>query len=137
MLRCLKNKIWLAWLPAHSSHATQPLDVGVFSPLKRRYRALTDELALLTDADDLTKEDFLECYGKARKEALTIRNGRTGWRASGLWPVDIEKVLKNLLVRVGVQEELAPSEKPKITILIKDLPPLLLETPGGGINVRK
>ena len=66
MLKCLENKIWIAWLPAHLSHITQPLDVGVFSFLKRRYRALVDELALQTDADDIidmTKEDFLECYG--------------------------------------------------------------------------
>ena len=76
ILRCLENKVWVAWLLAHSSHATQPLDVGVFSFLKRRYRAHTNELALLTDADDLTKGDFLECYGRARKEALTIKNGR-------------------------------------------------------------
>ena len=101
MLRCLENKVWVAWLPAHSSHATQPLDVGVFSFLKRRYRAHTDELALLTDADDLTKGDFLECYGRARKEALTIKNGRAGWKATGLWPVDVTKVLKNPTVAIG------------------------------------
>ena len=93
MLECLENKIWVAWLPAHSSHITQPLDVGVFSALKRRYRTHTDDLAMLTNADSISKEDFLDCYGKAREEALTIRNGRAGFRATGLWPVDPSKIL--------------------------------------------
>ena len=30
---CIQNKIDLMVLPAHSSHITQPLDVGIFSPL--------------------------------------------------------------------------------------------------------
>ena len=67
MLTCLENKIWVAWLLAHSSHLSQPLDVSVFAALKRKYRALTDDLVMLTDADNLTKEDFLVCYGQARK----------------------------------------------------------------------
>ena len=52
-----------------------------------------DDLAMLTNADSITKEDFLECYGYAKKEALIVRNGRAGWRVTGLWPVNFSKVL--------------------------------------------
>ena len=38
MVECFSNKIWLVFLPAHTSHVLQPLDVGVFSALKRYYR---------------------------------------------------------------------------------------------------
>lgn len=31
MSECFTNKIWLLFLPAHTSHVLQPLDVGVFS----------------------------------------------------------------------------------------------------------
>ena len=31
---CMKNNIIFMVLPPHSSHLTQPLDVGVFGPLK-------------------------------------------------------------------------------------------------------
>ncbi|KAM5529280.1 transposase [Fusarium oxysporum f. sp. phaseoli] len=41
MKKAWLNKIWLSWLPSHSSHITQPLDVAVFGPLKRYYRQLT------------------------------------------------------------------------------------------------
>src|SRR6266496_4733571 len=31
---CMENNIKLLILPPHSSHFTQPLDIGIFSPLK-------------------------------------------------------------------------------------------------------
>jgi len=31
---CLRNRIILTLLPTHSSHLLQPLDVGIFAPLK-------------------------------------------------------------------------------------------------------
>ncbi|KAK8103693.1 transposase [Apiospora kogelbergensis] len=38
MMACLEAKIFLVYLPAHTSHILQPLDVGPFSTLKRRFR---------------------------------------------------------------------------------------------------
>lgn len=34
VLPCIQNQIHLALLPPHTSHLTQPLDIGVFSSLK-------------------------------------------------------------------------------------------------------
>jgi len=67
-----------------------------------------------TNADSITKEDFLGCYGQARNEALTIKNGRAGWRAIGLWPVDINKVLKHPMVMAAAQNVPATPERPEI-----------------------
>jgi len=39
-----QNYIVPFWLPAHSSHITQPLDVGVFSSVKQRYRRGVQDL---------------------------------------------------------------------------------------------
>ena len=72
------------WFLAHFSHLSQPLNVNVFITLKRKYRTLTDNLIILTNADNLTKEDFLAYYGQARKQTLTIRNGKSGWQTTGL-----------------------------------------------------
>ena len=41
---CMDNNIVLMILPPHSSHLTQPLDVGVFGPLKKHMAAEVDPL---------------------------------------------------------------------------------------------
>ena len=35
---CFNNNIHLIFLPPHTSHVLQPLDLSVFSPLKHSYR---------------------------------------------------------------------------------------------------
>ena len=35
---CFQNQIYIIYLPAHTSHVLQPLDLSVFSPLKTAYR---------------------------------------------------------------------------------------------------
>ena len=40
----------------------------------------------------------MECYKKAREDALTPMNYRQGWSASGLWPVRMSKPLMNRLL---------------------------------------
>ncbi len=38
MWNCFNNNVYLVFLPAHTSHVLQPLDLSVFSPLKQAYR---------------------------------------------------------------------------------------------------
>lgn len=40
MLACFDAKVWLNFLPPHTSQVLQPLDLGPFSVLKRAYRRL-------------------------------------------------------------------------------------------------
>ena len=82
MFLCLQHNIYLLYLPAHTSHILQPLDLSVFSSLKRSYRKELGYLNILTDSSPLGKQNFLLCYQKARKEALTISNIKSGWKAS-------------------------------------------------------
>lgn len=44
---CMDKSIDILVLPSHTSHVLQPLDVGVFSPLKRALASETDALARL------------------------------------------------------------------------------------------
>jgi hypothetical protein len=41
---CLDKNIDLVCLPAHTSHLLQPLDIGIFSPLKRALLAEIEKL---------------------------------------------------------------------------------------------
>ncbi|KAK8869161.1 transposase [Apiospora arundinis] len=98
MSLCYQNNIYLLFLPPHSSHVLQPLDVGVFAPMKAYYRKEIGFLTLLTDSAPIGKRNFLICYARARKKALSAQNIKGGWRGSGLWPVCVAKPLTSPLL---------------------------------------
>jgi 4-hydroxybenzoate polyprenyltransferase len=98
MWECFKHNIHLLFLPAYTSHVLQPLDLSIFSPLKRAYRYYLGLLALMNDSTPIGKRNFLECYKKARIDAITPTNIKAGWSASGLWPVRMSKPLMNRLL---------------------------------------
>jgi hypothetical protein len=54
-------------------HVVQPLDLLVFSSLKTHYRTAVNNLAVTTDSSLIRKQNFLACYSKARKEALSAK----------------------------------------------------------------
>ena len=98
MWKCYLHNIHLLFLPAHTSHVLQPLDLSIFAPLKRAYRKRLGNLALLNDSTPIGKRNFLDCYKLARIDALTVANCKAGWGASGLWPVRMSKPLMNRLL---------------------------------------
>lgn len=98
MWECFKHNIHLLFLPPHTSHVLQPLDLSIFSPLKRAYRHHLGLLAIMNDSTPIGKRNFLECYKKARIDAITDANIKAGWSASGLWPVRMSKPLMNRLL---------------------------------------
>jgi hypothetical protein len=55
-------------------------------------------LALLTDSSPVGKQNFLTCYQKARKEALSAKTIKAGWKATGLWPKSMAKALMSPLL---------------------------------------
>ena len=95
MWECKRNNFELVFLPPHSSHVLQPLDLGVFFPLKSCYRKIITDLAHLDDAAPVKKQRFLSAYNQSRIEALTERVLRSGWKASGLVPWNPDKGLNS------------------------------------------
>ncbi|KAL8300776.1 hypothetical protein RB593_010230 [Gaeumannomyces tritici] len=87
MYHAFKNNVQIAYLPAHSSHVTQPLDVGVFSPLKAAYRRLTRRFASFDTSAPKQKKRFLQAYATASSEAVCSRNIRAGFQKAGIWPI--------------------------------------------------
>jgi len=98
MWECYSSNIYLLFLPLHTLHILQPLDLSIFAPLKRAYRKQLGFLSLLNDSTPLGKQNFLSCYQKARLSSLTRNNIRAGWQASGLWPINMAKPLMNRLL---------------------------------------
>lgn len=141
MWECFQNNIYLLFLPAHTSHVLQPLDLSVFGPLKHAYRKQLGFLILLTDSTPLGKRNFLACYYKARTSSLTAINIKAGWQASGLWPVRMSKPLMNrLLLENSNQSKGTPLGTPKsepIPNWNADTSAIAWDTPQKGHDVRK
>lgn len=93
MWHCRMNKIVVLYLPAHSSHMLQPLDVAPFGKLKPKYRSIINELSTFDDAAPIKKQRFIRSYNQAREEALSKQIIRAGWRGAGIVPLNPAKVL--------------------------------------------
>lgn len=128
---CYNNNIYLLFLPAHTSHVLQPLDITVSGPLKRAYRRLLSDLASIADSSHIGKITFLYTYDKARKEAITKSNALAGFKATGLWPVNLAKALMNLMVTE------IPSPAAIAISPAKEQDSSLLKTPRSSIQLRR
>ena len=74
MTACFLSNVYLLFLPAYTSHVTQPLDLGCFSSLKTIYRRLIGDFVASTDETRLGKAKFLEFYAEAYKIAFCKQN---------------------------------------------------------------
>jgi hypothetical protein len=92
---CMDNNIKLLILPAHSSHFTQPLDIGMFSPLKKYMSAEVGRI-IGTNISRLTKAEWTTAYMKARANAFTCYNIRASWDGAGLYPFSPRKVIRRV-----------------------------------------
>ena len=89
------NNIIPLWLPSHSSHILQPLDVACFSSVKQRYRRGVEMLAR-NGQNHVDVDDFLRIYAAARPEALSNSNIESAFRATGIFPFNPNEVLDRL-----------------------------------------
>ena len=96
---CEANKIIPLCLPPHSSHLTQPLDVGCFGPLKRAYGDEINKFSMAS-INHITKEDFLIAFKVAYFKAITADNIRGGFRGLGLIPHDPEAIISKLDIKL-------------------------------------
>jgi hypothetical protein len=62
MWECRQNNVHLVYLPPHSSHVLQPLDLACFGPFKSRYRAQIANPACYEDTAPIKKIRFIQYY---------------------------------------------------------------------------
>ena len=98
MWLCHINHIHVIYLPAHTSHVLQPLDLSIFSPLKNGYRKYLNQMNNWSESTVIGKMAMIQCIQKARYDALISKNIKAGWKATGLWPVSIAKPLMSRLL---------------------------------------
>ena len=104
---CKEKNIITLCLPAHSSHLTQPLDVGCFSVLKRAYsREL--EAFIRAHVNHITKTEFLLAFKTAHFRSMTVENIQASFRGAGLVPHDPQAVLSKLDIKLRTPTPTGP-----------------------------
>ena len=97
---CKQHAIICLCMPPHTSHLLQPLDVGIFGPLKRAYGKLIEDM-MMGRNNHIDKTDFLSLYPTARKRVFTTENIYSGFAGSGLKPLDKERVLAKITFQLN------------------------------------
>jgi 4-hydroxybenzoate polyprenyltransferase len=96
MYTAWKNRVQLIYLPANSTHLTQPLDVGIFGPLKSHFYQETRGFASLNTSAPVQKQRFIEAYNVAREKASTFENIRGAFRGAGIYPTLVGTATRGL-----------------------------------------
>ncbi|KAI0992759.1 hypothetical protein K3495_g15426 [Podosphaera aphanis] len=85
---------------------------SVFDPLKTAYRK---QLGLIAEWDTagtvIGKRNFIACYSKARQVTLTSKGIISGWKWTGLWPVNAAKPLSSPLMLTSTSTPSQPTCK--------------------------
>jgi hypothetical protein len=91
----MENNILLMILPPHTSHLTQPLDVGVFGALKKQM-AVEIEPLVRTGIARIQKVEWLTAFVIAHDKAVSAKNILSGFRGTGIHPFLPTKVLRRV-----------------------------------------
>ena len=92
---CIKHFIDLLILPPHSSHILQPLDISMFAPLKRALTYETDAHFRL-NSERISRVKWTDIYIRAREKAFITQNILSGWKNTGLMPLNPITILEKL-----------------------------------------
>jgi hypothetical protein len=83
--RAVQENIIIMALPPHSSHWLQPLDKGVFGPLKSKYNTVCSQYTSENHAT-VSKCVFPKLFNEAYEQAVTPANIKSGFRTTGIYP---------------------------------------------------
>jgi hypothetical protein len=92
---CDDHRILLAIMPPHSTHTLQPLDVVLFKPLSTAYsNQLSSHLQRSQGLVPIRKGDFFPLFWRAWEVSFRKETILKSFEATGIWPVDRERVLE-------------------------------------------
>lgn len=115
---CLKHDIHFIFLPANSTHLTQPLDVAFFAPLKRNWREILGKWKMGPGRNlpSVPKDKFPRLLNNLLKAIMTNASNsiKSGFRKCGIVPVNKEEVLKMLPSQPIQSEAQAATEREMI-----------------------
>ena len=81
-----ENNVHLLCLPPHTTHFLQPLDVGVFGPVKATWKKLLKQNQIETCAEVVMKESFPGLISQLWDQSFLPAHLQGGFRKAGLCP---------------------------------------------------
>ncbi|KYM99107.1 hypothetical protein ALC62_10163 [Cyphomyrmex costatus] len=85
---CKANGIHVVSFPPHYSHRLQPLDVSVFGPFKTAMHKQYENFMRMHPGRGITIPDIPQMINRALEVGGTEINIKSGFRATGIWPLD-------------------------------------------------
>ena len=90
------NNVRFITMPPNATHLCQPLDVAVFQPAKRIWRAILEQWRKESRLKGSVPKEVFPALLKRLCDKLLPQNLVSGFRATGLCPLNREEVLKRL-----------------------------------------
>jgi hypothetical protein len=90
-LNLAKSKnIEILCLPPHTTHALQPCDIGVFSPLASHWAAEVEKA--FDSGEGVSCQTFLKVYHRAHDQAITPQTILASWCKAGIHPLNYDEI---------------------------------------------
>lgn len=101
---CIKFDIIVAVFPSHSTHILQPLDVGVFQPLKNSHQKILRK-SLFKGNLGFSRVDFLASFQTIYNEGFTRHNIISGFEKTGIFPPNAQPAVMRVFSEKQKQRE--------------------------------
>lgn len=85
---CKEHGIHLLSFPPHRTHRLQPLDCAVYGPFKKYYNVACNEWMVSNPGKRMTIHEVAGLVGKAYPKAFTPTNILSGFKRTGISPLD-------------------------------------------------
>ena len=90
----MENNIHILAIPPHTSHIVQALDSTPFVQFKKNWQCLLLDYNFNHQGQVVSKGDFLILVVPAWKHAMTVGRIQSGFRKTGIYPVNFEVINK-------------------------------------------
>ena len=98
------NGIIFFFLPPHTSHILQPLDVSCYGPFQRIFNNECHKLMRQTEAT-LTRYNVCEVACRVYSKALSPENAQSAFRRTGIYPLNKESIPAESLIPAEVYKD--------------------------------
>src|SRR5438034_6303707 len=93
IFECLTNQVLLIYLLPHTSHLCQSYNLNSFAQLKLFYSKHLKSY-ILAGETRVNRAQFDILYTRTREAGMNYQYITAGWRRSGLYPLNVQKVLE-------------------------------------------